>query len=87
MKSIASVLIILFVLSVFEVNAQQDSAKVTQEEQDITLQVKGMACDLCAQSLKNSLSELEGISIQEINPKEGLRSYPLKEKNYRTTIN
>lgn len=78
MKKFASVLLILLGAIVFNAHSQADSTKAMQQDNTITLQIEGMACDFCARGLKNSLEKLDGLTIHEIDPEKGFAKLSFK---------
>lgn len=81
MKKLAYVLVLVVGLPVSGAHAQSDTTKEPKQKKVITLQIEGMTCELCAQSLRNSLEKLEGISIYEIDPEKGFARLSFKPDN------
>ena len=79
MNKIASILLILVGAVALNAYGQADTTKTIQKDKAITLKIEGMSCEFCARGLKSSLEKLDGISIHEIDPKEGFAKLSFKQ--------
>ena len=79
MKKILSILLVLVGAIALNAYGQADTTMTIQQDTAITLKIEGMSCEFCARGLKNSLEKLDGVSIHEIDPKEGFARLSFKE--------
>ncbi|MCH2449433.1 MAG: heavy-metal-associated domain-containing protein [Gracilimonas sp.] len=79
MKKIVSILLILVGALSLNTYGQADTTTTIQQDKAITLKIEDMSCEFCARGLKSSLEKLDGISIHQIDPKEGFAKLSFKQ--------